>query len=782
MNPSSRPTLAHFWFIVLTATLASTLAGADAARWNLDRYQAANGLSAVVDQDALVVTWTGDHESEVRARFAVDRAQPVIRELAVRGKGGSWAVLGRDLKPEYQVTTGRRRADELRLRALRDAGIKLTPEAIDHERWLSSWDAPLAIPGMASGHLGQFPGVGEVRALMGLPRTEDEVQRASSQFRSTTGEVKTDGARLEVSFDGLSIGSFSGRLHYTFYRGTNLIRQEAVVKTEVPFVAYKYAGGLSGFSPQTQRLRWRDTGGDWQKHSFGGTPNQAAVALAARNRVAIVEGETGSVAVFPPPHKFFFSREVEVNLGYVWYRKNDATSFAIGVRHADSEQPFRPAGATPERRASQVATGEKWVQANFPLYNAPPGTWQRMAVFYYVSRQAAVPTQEAVLAFTNGDRYRPLAGRKVLMSHVHAPFTDDFRDANSLDLQPAWIPAIKARGVDIITLSDRGFSVAGDPGPIRFPRMQGFYEASRRHSDLDFAILSGEEQTKYFPDGGTGHWISSFPKPVMWSQSRLPGQPFEENDPVYGKVYHVGSSADMLELLKRENGAAWMAHQREKFDLSPPHGYLEQIRNKDYFRSDYYFGGEFRANVPTDLSEERMAGLALEAMDDMNNWIADTGLRLKTIRASTDTYNKSSEDDIYPQSYVNYVRLDQLPTVDDATAFLRALRDGDFFVSSGEILLKAFALGGKGPQQTLTAEFDWTFPLEFVEVVWGDGNKTDRKIIAATDLPPFGNKRFTVPFETAGKKWVRVAAWDSAGNGAFSQPIRVISPSAPATN
>jgi len=27
-------------------------------------------------------------------------------------------------------------------------------------------------------------------------------------------------------------------------------------------------------------------------------------------------------------------------------------------------------------------------------------------------------------------------------------------------------------------------------------------------------------------------------------------------------------------------------------------------------------------------------------------------------------------------------------------------------------------------------------PLEFVEVVWGTGQKTDRQIIAATDLPP----------------------------------------------
>jgi hypothetical protein len=36
-----------------------------------------------------------------------------------------------------------------------------------------------------------------------------------------------------------------------------------------------------------------------------------------------------------------------------------------------------------------------------------------------------------------------------------------------------------------------------------------------------------------------------------------------------------------------------------------------------------------------------------------------------------------------------------------------------------------------------------------------------------------GRHRFEIPFEAAGKKWVRFAAWDSAGNGALVQPVRV---------
>jgi hypothetical protein len=168
-----------------------------------------------------------------------------------------------------------------------------------------------------------------------------------------------------------------------------------------------------------------------------------------------------------------------------------------------------------------------------------------------------------------------------------------------------------------------------------------------------------------------------------------------------------------------------------------------------------------------------MAAQALGALDDMNNWTSDGALKVKTLLASSDTYMKYPEDDIYPQSYVNYVKLERVPTVDDGTAFLRALHDGDFFVSSGEILLKAFSVDGVGPQRTLVTEFDWTFPLDFIEVLWGDGKKTDRQIISATELGAFSSKRLSIPFDATGKKWVRVAAWDCAGNGAFSQPIRL---------
>lgn len=72
------------------------------------------------------------------------------------------------------------------------------------------------------------------------------------------------------------------------------------------------------------------------------------------------------------------------------------------------------------------------------------------------------------------------------------------------------------------------------------------------------------------------------------------------------------------------------------------------------------------------------------------------------------------------------------------------------------------------------ADVHWTFPLDFVEVVWGDGDRTGREIVRATDQPPYASRRFRVLVPSAGgKKWVRFAAWDTAGNGAFAQPVKL---------
>jgi hypothetical protein len=126
--------------------------------------------------------------------------------------------------------------------------------------------------------------------------------------------------------------------------------------------------------------------------------------------------------------------------------------------------------------------------------------------------------------------------------------------------------------------------------------------------------------------------------------------------------------------------------------------------------------------------------------------------------AEGDTYQKYPDDETYPQLAVNYIRLDRVPKFDEeANLIRRAMQAGDFFVTTGEVLFRKWGVEGSGPQRVYTAEVKWTFPLEFVEVIWGDGNTTHRQRIPAPGLAPFGNHQFRIPFGRGESKWVRFA-------------------------
>ena len=43
----------------------------------------------------------------------------------------------------------------------------------------------------------------------------------------------------------------------------------------------------------------------------------------------------------------------------------------------------------------------------------------------------------------------------------------------------------------------------------------------------------------------------------------------------------------------------------------------------------------------------------------------------------------------------------------------------------------------------------------------------------AAEIPPNARHKFRISFNAAGKKWLRFAAWDVAGNGALGQPTKI---------
>ncbi len=367
--------------LVWALALCGSAAAAQTTVCNLQDWKGIAGVTVTANRDSVEVVWPGEQGQQNRARFAIRSGQPVVAELAARKPGGAWIMLGKDLAPDFQVTTGRRRISTTELDILKRLHND-TPEAENEYKWNVFWDAPLEIPGHDS-------------HLVGPGRTPDEVKRAAVSYNSGACRVKSDGDRVSIVFNGLTLGIFSGDLEFTAYKGSNLLRQEALAKTEAPDVAYIYKAGLKGFSigPGT-KLEWRDDAQVWQEYEFGGEVNEQPVDLQARNRLEILDAGAGSLAIFPPPHKFFFARENEVNLGYVYYRKDNDSSFSLGVMQPERGQGYAPWGVSDEvwNRRVRVARSQIY---NYALYNAPPGTVQHMAVYYYLSAAGAHATAAA---------------------------------------------------------------------------------------------------------------------------------------------------------------------------------------------------------------------------------------------------------------------------------------------------------------------------------------------------------------------------------------------------
>ncbi len=96
-------------FRVITAILCVGLCSrsAPAQTFDMTGYRPQPGLVAVSEGGSVTVTWDGERGQELHARFTVVEGDPTVRELAVRKEGRQMGDVGRDLVPEFGVTTGR---------------------------------------------------------------------------------------------------------------------------------------------------------------------------------------------------------------------------------------------------------------------------------------------------------------------------------------------------------------------------------------------------------------------------------------------------------------------------------------------------------------------------------------------------------------------------------------------------------------------------------------------------------------------------------------------------
>ena len=572
--------------------------------------------------------------------------------------------------------------------------------------------------------------------------------------------VTSQGHRATVGIGELTIGPFMGELRFTVYPGAALVHVESVIHTREDARAILYDTGLAMGSPSEPRFTWMDTEGKLQREAPAADTKDRH--LAVRHRALAAETQFGSVACFPPPHQFFFPRDLTDNLRTVWYGKDHRgldSRFGFGIRQSE-----RGGGGF------------------VPWFNAPPGTDQRLGVFYLLSSGNAERAFQETLRYTHGDRFPRLPGYHTFTTHWHmatAMAALQEKMSGKGRSMPDFAGMFKSMGVEIVHLAEfHGDGHPQDPGPLRLVEMESMFEECRRLSGRQILFLPGEEANNNLgvarPGREIGHWTYLFPRPVYWTMTRADGYPFVESHTRFGQVYHVGGGAEMLRLLEREKGLAWTTHPRIKASNWTP----DIFRHQDFYLSDRWLGAAWKA-MPADLSHDQLGRRALDLLDDMANW----GQR-KYMPGEVDVFKIDHTHELYGHMNINYVRLepDRLPRFDESwQPVVDALRGGQFFVSTGEVLIPTFTLNGQPSGSTValkpkqpaevSVEVTWTFPLKSIELISGDGTHVYRDRLDCSETGPFAEKTTLLKRDLTGRTWARVEAWDIAGNGAFTQPV-----------
>ena len=633
------------------------------------------------------ITWRDESDRGWAATFSRDPKGALIESVSVEGK----PVL-RQLRPFLQVETGVRR-----------------------KGWNAFFDYP--------------------------PQHPDGTSVSFGRLSLESIRVETAGNRLRVHCETLEAGPFTGSLVYTFFPGSRLVLQQAVVVTDEPSVAYYYDAGVEFKAPEQARvgrnmatpLAYYDTAGHLRKESANGLQPER-VPFKVRYRALATAAGQGSVAAFPAPHQYFFPRDFTSNLSHNWHR-SWRDSVSLGIRQLrDTNWQF------------------------YPWTNAPAGSRQSMSLFLLLGEGPPEAVLDDALRYTNRDVFPELDGFKTLASHFHLAYTVQALE-KGFDWTPPFKTVLRDMGVNAAIIMDfHGDGHPRDLTELRLSELDSFFEACRKQSGEDFLLIPSEEANVHLG----GHWGLIFPKPVYWWMNRPEGGKFVSRHPGHGTVYSTANAAELLELVRREDGWMYQTHARTKGST----GYPDAIKGTEHFRDPRYFGAGWKA-MPADLSSPRLGERTLTLLDDMHNWGLD-----KRLLGEVDVFQFDHTHEVYAHMNVNYIKAASLPDFDSYGELFAPLRRGDFFVTTGEVLLPSWSIGGSEDQIEVSVQVRGTFPLQFAEVVWGDGNGTQREVFDLSTTGEFMSGAYDWKVSAPGWTWARIAVWDVAANGAFVNPVR----------
>ena len=545
--------------------------------------------------------------------------------------------------------------------------------------------------------------------------------------------IESAGRRAIIKIGPLAAGTFAGELEIVVYAGSPLLHVRAAMAPAEKGLAYIYDAVLR---TGEGRVAYEDLEGAVRRVGSGGE-QVTPVAVRWRTIVGEADGGAGSVAVFPAPHAFFYPRDWSNNYKFAQYGQG-----RFGLRQD-------PAGGG----------------AFVPWFDAPEGRVQRMDLFLLASKGKAEEAIAAVKRYTRSDVLKPIDGHVTFTSHYHAKLA--VNEMANKSTAREFADVFKRMGVDVVHLAEfHGDGHFNDPGKVRLDEMKAMFDLCRTYSDDRLLLIPGEEGVRYLaepwppaPRVNPGHWIYLFPKPVYLTWVRGKDVPFVEDVPGYGRVYHVGSREDMVRLLREEKGIAWTTHPRIKASFATPDAFKDQ----PWFR-EFWLGAAWKA-MPGDLSDDRLGVRCLDLLDDMCNWSVAGGYDLRRLPGEVDVFEIDRTHELWGHMNVNYLKMAKRPTIDDWSGVLDVLRRGDFFTTTGEVLIHDWAVsGGK-----VRVDAEWTLPLAFAVLATGDGKSVRRQRVDLSGTAEIGRGTFEWPLEDRSAKWVRLELWDVARDGAFTQ-------------
>ena len=255
---------------------------------NIANYQPSCGIEVSQHESLIQVSWPLDAVRRGRLTFDLTRDQPLIHTAAVSPRDSApFRTIAMGLDPVVLVRVGKRDLDK-------------------RGGWTIFFDR--------------------------MQRKPSELFRAKIERKRAV--VTSNARRATLTIGDVSAGPFHGQLRWTFYADNPFFLQEAVLKTERDGTAYLYDTGLVCRKTLPTRMSWRDSFGPLKAEPADSTRQPRH--LAVRGRAIAAQFKGGSIALFPPPHRYFYPLDFSSNLKNIWMGPNydkQPFPFGFGIRH-----------------------------------------------------------------------------------------------------------------------------------------------------------------------------------------------------------------------------------------------------------------------------------------------------------------------------------------------------------------------------------------------------------------------------------------------------------------